>query len=140
MTVAKDVAQILFWTVIAVVSILTYVKARRTILQPIRTEIFKAQLELMRKVLGLFVGKNEVELRESYGFDQLLNANSVAMYDSYSRISFGVEIDSQKRPYGRPNCPASMVRTEHLRLITADPCHKGEGEEETKRKVPKPSP
>jgi hypothetical protein len=106
---AKNLAQVVFWGLVATVSLLTYLAAKKTILQPIRTEIFKVQLEEMRNILAMFVGKGETELRKAYAFDKLLFANSVMMYDEYAKTFFDHEADSKNRPYGDAECPISSI-------------------------------
>jgi hypothetical protein len=48
-----QVAQVLFYATIGFITALTYRQAKRTLLQPLRTEVFKIQLEELTKVLAL---------------------------------------------------------------------------------------
>ncbi|MFZ0943972.1 MAG: hypothetical protein WB930_02610 [Syntrophobacteraceae bacterium] len=111
--IAKLVFQIAFWSIIATIAILTYRRARSTILQPIRTEVFKAQLGELTHIMALFVGKNELELREAFVFEKLLYANTCSMYDSYAAIFFDVDIDRKKRPYNIQDCPHSRFNKDY---------------------------
>jgi hypothetical protein len=95
----KDVAQIVFWVTVSVVTVLTYRRARKTLLQPIRTEVFKLQVEDVKPLFKIVVGKSETELRRYFGFDELLAANAIALLDDYARIRLGMEIDYKNRPY-----------------------------------------
>lgn len=63
----KDLAQIVFWVTVSVVTVLTYRRARKTLLQPIRTEVFKLQVEEVKPLFKIVVGKGEVELRRYFG-------------------------------------------------------------------------
>ena len=54
----KDYVQIASWLILGTVAVLTYRKARQTILQPIRTEVFKLQLVAMTEIMRLFHGKS----------------------------------------------------------------------------------
>lgn len=92
-----------------VVAILTYLRAKKTILQPLRTEIFKVQLNEMGTILSMFVGKGEIELRNAFAFDKLLLANTVMMYDAYASTFFDIKIDDDKRPYSTSACPSSLI-------------------------------
>jgi len=50
---ADDLAvliQILFWIVVGTVTILTYLHAKRTLFQPMRTEVYKQQIVLLREI------------------------------------------------------------------------------------------
>lgn len=106
--VATKLVQIAFWIAAGTVAILTYLRARKTLLQPIRTEIFKIQLAEMKTILSLLVGKGEVDLRDEFGFDEALLANTVRMMDEYAQFKFGVEFDTD-RPYSPSNCPIAIV-------------------------------
>jgi hypothetical protein len=101
----KDITQIVFWAIAGTVAVLTYRHARRTILQPIRTELFKAQLEAMSKIMGLFLGKDELTLRSAFDFEKLFFVNAVALYDAYASVFFDVHLDRHSRPYNHENCP-----------------------------------
>lgn len=116
--VIKDVAQIFFWVTVPVVSIVTYVRARKTILQPLRTEVFKLQLEEMKKVLALFLGKRELDLREAFGLYKLVMANATMMYDGYAHQFFDIEVDHNKRPYAGSECPATIFTKDAMRNCT----------------------
>jgi hypothetical protein len=101
--------------VVGVITAKTYARAKRTILQPIRTEIFKTQLQELSSVLRLFVGQGEVELRRRFGFHKLLSVNIVLLYDCYARLFFDMEFERDERPYNSRDCPISIALplTEH---------------------------
>ncbi|KON47889.1 hypothetical protein [Mariprofundus ferrooxydans] len=111
--IVKVSFQIVFWLIISIVTILTYRRARRTILQPIRTEVFKLQLEEMAKVLKIFSGKTEIELRDDYSFEKIFYVNACRMYDDYAEIFFDIKNDPKGRPYNRNECPVSMFSKEY---------------------------
>ena len=100
---------------------------RRTILQPIRTEIFRIQLEELRAVLRLFTG-GEGDFRGRYAFGKLEAANIALMFDSYARTVFGLECKREERPYNRNECPVSIVHEDLFTL--ADGYIAPENEEE----------
>jgi len=112
----KDAFQILFFSVIAVLTLLTYRRARKTLLQPIKTEVFKEQVKEFAEVLKYFSGKGEVALREELGFKELFNANSFALLDSYAELFFDIEFDVEKRPYRNELCPVAIIHEEDLEL------------------------
>ena len=68
---AQGVTQIAFFFVIAVVTVLTYKRAKKTILQPLRTEIFKKQLDDFSRVIRMFQGKEELTLRRQWDWAAL---------------------------------------------------------------------
>lgn len=74
----KDITsffQIIYYVIISGVAFFTFIKAQKTLLQPLRTEIFKEQLKIFNATLDLFVGKNEFELRQDYGLDIFFESN-----------------------------------------------------------------
>lgn len=105
---AKDLLNCLFFIVVGGVTLLTYRKARETLLQPIKTEVFKLQLQELSSILKMFVGKGEVELRDDFALTQMLVFNAFAMYDDYSECFFDVELDREQRPYQPSECPTSL--------------------------------
>jgi hypothetical protein len=116
------VAQILFYAIVATVTALTYRHARRTIFQPIRTEIFKEQLRELTKVLSLFAGKGESELRTFLGLDKAFAFNAHMMYDHYAQTFFDRVIDRKRKPYSE--CAQSMIHKDyllkHFKLVDED--------------------
>jgi len=137
---AKDFFQVLFFIVVGVITILTYLKARRTLLQPIKTEVFKEQVKVFADVLRYFTGKGEVELCQDYAFDELCRANTCALLDEYAYLFFDVEIDLEKRPYGPKLCPQLIVHERRLsprdaHVIEDSPVHPERADPETKAAI-----
>lgn len=108
-TVIREIIQTGFFIVIGTVAILTYLKAKKTLLQPIRTEIFKEQLKVFSKLLEMFSGKTEVELREEFHMTELFHANTMWLFDKYALHFFDTKMDEEKRPYGRAHCPTVLI-------------------------------
>lgn len=98
-TKVVQISQLVFWTVGAIVAVLGYRQAKRTIFQPIRTEIFKAQLDAMSKIMRRFLGKKELQLRAEFHFDTLFRANLYRVADAYAENFFGVVVEQAQRPY-----------------------------------------
>jgi hypothetical protein len=112
----RDIVQTLFFALIGVITVLTYIRARKTLLQPIRTEVFKAQLQEFTAILSMLGGKGEIELRDEWGFSDFLRANCTAMFDEYAWTFFDVKIDPNNRPYNRTHCPVSRFKPESLEM------------------------
>jgi hypothetical protein len=108
---SRDVTQIAFFIVIGVITILTYKKAKLTLLQPLRTEVFKQQLEVFGVVLGA-VRHHEFDLRNKFGFRELMEVNTVAMYDSYAYQFFDLNIPEEESPYNSAKCPQLRIFAE----------------------------
>ncbi|GAA3526432.1 hypothetical protein AFL01nite_04900 [Aeromicrobium flavum] len=124
--VIPEVVQTGFWIVVATVTILTYKHARSTLLQPLNTEVFKLQLESMSRVLGEFVGKDEIGLRHEFAFDELFTANIFLMLDNYAKTHLGLRRkpgSDTERPYEKCRTwlmdPADLeIANEYVRLDT----------------------
>ena len=99
---ARDLVQIVFFLTVALITVLTYLNARRTLLQPLRTEVFKEQITILSDALRLFVGKGEHDLRNSWGLSEMLDGNAYFLLDEHARIFFGVKVDWNKRPNAYP--------------------------------------
>ncbi len=108
----KNIAQIIFWVIAGVVAILTYRHARRTVLQPIKTEVFKAQLETMSHIYGIFLGKDEIRLRKDFAHKEFFDINFYALKDAYASVVFGINIDRETQPYNSRDCPRTAVLRE----------------------------
>jgi hypothetical protein len=113
----KDVAQIVFWFTVSAVTILTYRRARKTLLQPIRTEVFKLQVEEVKPLFKIVVGKGEIELRSYFGFDELISANAVSLFDDYAHIRLGLKFDRENRPYMRSSSKIFRKDADGFRLL-----------------------
>lgn len=96
------------------IAFVTLRRASKTLLQPIRTEAFKAQLEELRNLLRFLAGRDELQLRELFGLDQLVKANAVWIHDRFMRDVYHVTTEAAERPYAAENCPSSMVRDEAM--------------------------
>lgn len=132
--VVPAVVQSVFWIVVGSVTVLTYRHARRTVLQPLRTEFFKHQIEELAEVLQYFIGLDETALRERADYKSVFDANVIKMFDSYAIASFGLAPkDFEARPYAHKYCPRSIFRMRkgedfpYLRHV--EPVDAPEGEE-----------
>jgi hypothetical protein len=112
------IAQIAFFAITATVAVLSYASAKRTFFQPLRTEIFKKQIEGLSAVLGLLAGKGEVDLRNDFHFHALVNANIAQMYDAYVSYAFGVERPESELEYRPELCPVIAALPEYLELLS----------------------
>ena len=110
------ILQSAFFATVAGVAVLTYLQARRTWFQPMRTEVFKQQLRAIDELSSHFIGKSESELRDELDFNALISANTYLLMDSYASLFFDIKFDINKRPYNKKNCPISIVSEEFLEL------------------------
>lgn len=107
--IIKSWFNILFFIVTGTITVLTYIKARKSILQPIKTEIFKQQLEVFSEIMEIFNGKSEMQIRNFFAFDKLEYANVVKLIDEFAYIFFELKLDVKKRPYNTNDCKTSII-------------------------------
>jgi len=106
---ARDLVQIAFFVIVATVTVFTYVHARRTLLQPLRTEVFKQQLKLMSDLLDFLIADYVGEINSTFPVDQLMRVNTAQMFDDYAESQLGFKIDRDARPYSPKTCPARVI-------------------------------
>ncbi|MFJ4612193.1 hypothetical protein [Streptomyces griseus] len=106
--------------------------ARKTIFQPLRTEIFKKQIDALAAALELFVGKSHMDLGDDFDLKFAELANFSKMYDRYLLYAFKMRRPEESLEYRVELCPVSWVKEEYLMLNMAD---KATGSEPAKLKV-----
>jgi hypothetical protein len=87
--IVKDWVQIGFWVIASLLACLTYLNARRGVLQPLRTEVFKAQLEALKNVQSLFIAKSELELRDAVALGEMVKQNAQNLLSDFAKVHFG---------------------------------------------------
>lgn len=75
MTSIKDITTIIFYIIASVITILTYLRARATILQPKRTELIKKQTEIFSNFLS-FINENENSIDNGFDYVNLFIYNA----------------------------------------------------------------
>ena len=88
----KDIFQILFFTIVACVTILSYIQARKTLFTPIKTETFKMQIKSFEDILAFFQSKRETDFTHQFDFDFMVAANFRIMFTDYINTFFKNEI------------------------------------------------
>lgn len=91
-TVTQDIFQILFFIAVGTVTVLGYQTARKTLLQPLRTEVFKEQLKLFTEISELFVGKGVSQLALfDFDFWTIIEANIQILLTEYAQAVFNIK-------------------------------------------------
>ncbi len=90
--IIKDIFHIAFFISIAILALLSYLQAKKTIFSPIKTEIFKCQLAVFEEVISHFQSKSEVELKEDMDMDSIIEINSFELLNSYISIFMEGEV------------------------------------------------
>lgn len=113
-TFIRDLLQIIFFLIAGTVTILTYRHARKTVLQPIRTEVFKEQVKILSDLSGLFAGKGEIILREELDYPRIYAANTHKLLDDFAVIFHGEKVNREKRVYTEGDFSSAIVNTKSL--------------------------
>ncbi|KAA0934725.1 hypothetical protein [Psychrobacter sp. ANT_H59] len=79
----KNIFNIGFFLVVSTIGILSYLQARKTLFSPIKTEIFKLQIEEFKKILEAFNYKNQKQFDEETGIQEVFNINACKMHLNY---------------------------------------------------------
>jgi hypothetical protein len=81
--IVKDIFHIVFFISVAILALLSYLQAKKTIFSPIKTEIFKYQLKAFEEVIGHFQNKGEIELKNDMDIDSIIDINSFDLFNSF---------------------------------------------------------
>jgi len=111
----KNISNIIFFAVISIVTILSYLQARKTLFAPIRTETFKMQLKAFEEVLQYFQNKSESDLLDAFDLDRILRLNTLRMADLYVDMFFPneIKIDDAERDKTYSVLVGGIVSIEH---------------------------
>lgn len=88
----KDIFQIIFFSIVACVTILSYMQARKTLFTPIKTETFKMQIKSFEDILAFFQSKTETDFTHQFDFDFMVAANFRLIFTDYINTFFKSEI------------------------------------------------
>jgi hypothetical protein len=114
-----NVVQSIFLLGTLVLAILTYRQARKTILQPLRTEVFKEQIISFRQDSGEVLTKTQLDLSTELGLIDLVGVNCQAMVDTYARVVLGYQYEWPTRDW--ENCKRKGTSFNIVELATAQP-------------------
>ena len=84
----KNIFNIGFFLVVSTIGILSYLQARKTLFSPIKTEIFKLQVEEIKKILEAFNYKKQTEFDQETGIREVFDLNACKMHLDYINCFF----------------------------------------------------
>lgn len=84
-TTIKDILWIVFTLAATIVAILTYRRARHTLLQPLRTEVIKRQTDLLIELLD-FLYNGNLDLHFKIDYIGLITHNTLILMDDYGFV------------------------------------------------------
>jgi len=93
---AKNFFNIVFFIVMCTLGILSYIQARKTLFSPIKTEIFKVQIDEFKSVLAFFNKRSQTDFDEEFDFQKILEINALQMQLSYINLFFKNQISAPK--------------------------------------------
>jgi len=93
MDLIKNIFNILFFASLSIVAVLSYLQARKTLFTPIKTEIFKLQMESFQEVIEFFNKNNDHDFNEVFGFREIFDLNAANMHRRYIKLFFFKEIE-----------------------------------------------
>lgn len=92
------IVQIAFWFVAASIAILTYLQARRTVFQPAKNEVFKAQISRLQEVLSKLNWRNNIEAAEMTGVSGSARITIDNIFVEYAQAALNVTVKRKSEP------------------------------------------
>ncbi|CCO45038.1 hypothetical protein VIBNISOn1_1350002 [Vibrio nigripulchritudo SOn1] len=89
----KNVFNIGFFLAMSTIAVLSYVQARKTLFSPIKTEIFKLQVEEIKKVLEVFNHKHQSDFDQETGIQEVFEINAREMHMAYINCFFKDQVE-----------------------------------------------
>lgn len=84
----KNIFNICFFLAMSTIAILSYLQARKTLFSPIKTEIFKLQVEEIKKVLEVFNHKHQSDFDQETGIQEVFEINARQFHMAYMDCFF----------------------------------------------------
>ena len=81
----KDIFSVIFTGVATILAVLTYIRAKDTILQPIRSEVIKRQSEILSELLEL-ISKKDFSLDLKLDYIKLAQINALKTLEDYGFV------------------------------------------------------
>lgn len=120
-SIMRDISQIFFFTTGGTVTLLTYLRAKKTLFLPIKTEVFKEQIKILSEILSFFRGKTESELRNDFAYEKLFAFNCMSLIDDYAIVNLEIDLDLSDRIYDdMSECPTRILTKEFLSEFMLD--------------------
>ncbi|HCE3215749.1 TPA: hypothetical protein NGS02_004447 [Vibrio parahaemolyticus] len=89
----KSIFNIGFFLAMSTVAILSYLQARKTLFSPIKTEIFKLQIEEIKKVLEVFNHKHQSDFDQEMGIQDVVDMNARDMHISFVNCFYNGQLE-----------------------------------------------
>lgn len=105
-----EVVQVVFWAVGSIVAIKTYQRAKKGLLQPAKTEVFKLQVAKLQSLLDALDWNGEADALSRSGVGSSFDLNVQQLVDAYAlTVGLRPSDEDMKR---RPKSAAQLLRAE----------------------------
>lgn len=94
--IIKDISQIVFWAVGAVIAILSFRQAKKSIFQPAKNEVFKVQIASIQSLLKELNWKSSLEAWQDSGLDTSAEITLGRAFESFALHQHGTKIMSDR--------------------------------------------
>lgn len=91
----KDIVQILFWVVAALIAWLSYGQAKKSIFQPAKNEVFKVQIDTLQSLLKKLNWRSSIEAWHASGLDASAQISLGSEFKRFAKDQFDAEIASE---------------------------------------------
>ncbi|MEL0623593.1 hypothetical protein V6238_10880 [Marinomonas arenicola] len=121
--IIKDITHILFFISMATIGVLSYRQAKKTVFSPIKTEIFKYQLQAFEEVISHFQNKSEMDLLDDMDMKSIVDINCFELFCGYVGTFFDdqMKIDEkyieEKRKLRKGAIVSAEFAAEHFQVI-----------------------
>lgn len=138
MEVVKDFFNILFFIIMGVIAILSYLQARKTLFSPIRTEVFKIQIEELKNVLKFFNKQSSANFDSDFDMRQIVELNARKMHIAYVNTFFSDRLkpDEEVEEHFKKITCGAIMPAKYLKVVTAGSELKDKRKEEAKELTP----
>ncbi len=85
LTWIRELFTIIFVASATIIAVLTFIRARKTFLQPIRSEVIKKQSALLTELLE-FISRGIGNIGEALNYSEIVRLNIYALLDEYGFI------------------------------------------------------
>lgn len=119
MSEVKDFFNIIFFVVMGVLAVLSYLQAKKTLFSPIRTEVFKIQISEIKEVLTFFNKHSSVDFDQEFDLRNVLHLNVFRMHQRYVELFFNGElkVSDDALEHFRAMRRGALVSAEHISAI-----------------------
>ena len=144
-SITKDIVHILFFLSMATIGILSYRQAKKTVFSPIKTEIFKYQLQSFEEVISHFQNKSEMDLLSDMDMKSVLDINCFELFCSYVDTFFDgqIKIDEkykeEKRILRKGAIISADFAAENLEIIGPGTTSNSKSSNNQKEKIDDPA-